>query len=180
MVREREGGKEAHPATAAAARDPTHTHTHTNHAAAPPPPLLVAMLTLLMASAVGGAARRAPQPPRRALREFSLSHRSLLADERLANSLTLAAGIVGPFFDPAGNLLGIAGSAVPALRSAGVPLPGCTACPVSPAAAGPLKMRTRTINNLIIGANDIAQTVQPGGVRGATTRFFRSGGQTAG
>ena len=133
MVREREGGKEAHPATAAAARDPTHPHTHTQ--TTQPPlhrPLLVAMLTLLMASAVGGAARRAPQPPRRALREFSLSHRSLLADERLANSLTLAAGIVGPFFDPAGNLLGIAGSAVPALRSAGVPLPGCTACPVRP------------------------------------------------
>lgn len=133
-------------------------------------PLLPFILLLFATTAVGANTTTLTTTPRRALR----------ANERFANTLTLAAGIVGPFFDPAGNVLGIAGSAVPALRSAGVPLPGCTACPVSPAAAGPLKFRTRTINNVIIGANDLAQTLQPGGVRGATTRFFRSGGQAAG
>ena len=100
--------------------------------------------------------------------------RLLRANERFADTLTTVATAVGPFFPPAGNAIGIFASAVPALRSAGVKLPGCTACPVD--AATPLRVKTRTINNLLIAANDAAIVTQPGGTAGTAARFFRTTG----
>ena len=105
----------------------------------------------------------------------ALRRRALLADERFANTLTTAATAVGPFFPPLGNLLGIAGSAVPALRSAGVPLPGCTACPVDRATRLP-GPSTKAINNGIIALNDAAIVLQPGRGSANAVRFFRQTG----
>ena len=130
------------------------------------------MLALLLVSSSARAVRPVPGGGQPATPPF---RRALLANERFSNTLTTAATAIGPFFPPAGNALAILASAVPALRSAGVPLPGCTACPVEKATPlqGP---STTAINNGIIALNDMAIVLQPGQGNANAVRFFRQTG----